>query len=87
MITDLLGTPSLEDLSHVTSPTAVRNLLSKPKPPALHKFYALSHNITHEAAHMLSQMLVFNPVSCSPLALKCAPGFILTFVTSNGAAA
>lgn len=61
MITDLLGTPSLEDLGHVTSPTAVRNLLSKPKPPALHKFYALSHNITHEAAHMLSQMLVFNP--------------------------
>lgn len=63
MITDLLGTPSLEDVCHITSPSAVKNLLSQSKPAALAKLYQLAPNTSHGAVHLLSQMLIFNPVS------------------------
>ncbi|XP_064392258.1 serine/threonine-protein kinase NLK2-like [Halichondria panicea] len=69
MITDLLGTPSLDDVKHITSRKSIRNLLSRHKPPASQQLYALSPNgtISHEAVHLLSQLLIFNPekrISC-----------------------
>ncbi len=65
MITDLLGTPSLDDVKHITSRKSIRNLLSRHKPAASQQLYALSPNgtISHEAVHLLSQLLIFNPVS------------------------
>lgn len=63
MITDLLGTPSLEDVRHITSHVSIRHLLSNKKLPSLHRLYTLSPVISHGAVHLLSQMLVFNPVS------------------------
>lgn len=63
MITDLLGTPSLEDVHHITSNVSIRNLLSNKKLPSLHRLYTLSPVVSHGAVHLLSQMLVFNPVS------------------------
>lgn len=68
MITDLLGSPSLDDLRHVTSATSVKQLLSSCKSPQLHKLYGLSDMATHCAVHLLTQILVFNPrkrLSCS----------------------
>ena len=62
MVTDLLGSPSLDDVKHITSHTAVKSLLTQQKPPALHKLYSLAPTITHGAVHLLSQMLIFNPV-------------------------
>ena len=62
MITDILGAPSLEDVAHVTSHHAVKSLLSQSKPRALGKLYSLSPTVSHGAVHLLSQMLVFNPV-------------------------
>ena len=69
MITDLLGSPPLEDLGHITSKTSIQSLLSQSKPPSLNKLYALSPSISHEAVHLLSEILVFNPVSLSDLAI------------------
>ena len=66
MITDLLGAPSLEDVHHITSHTAIKSLLSKHKPPALQTLYTLAPSTSHGAVHLLSQMLVFNPVSTLP---------------------
>ena len=63
MITDLLGTPTIEDVYHITSPSAVKSLLSQSKPEALAKLYQLAPNTSHGAVHLLSQMLIFNPVS------------------------
>lgn len=63
MITDLLGAPSLDDVYHITSPSAVKSLLSQSKPAALAKLYQLAPNTSHGAVHLLSQMLIFNPVS------------------------
>ena len=65
MITDLLGSPLSEDLTHITSKKSAKNLLSQGKPPSLNKLYALSPTISHEAVHLLSEILVFNPVSLS----------------------
>lgn len=63
MITDLLGAPAVEDVYHITSPSAVKSLLSQSKPVALTKLYQLSPNTSHGAVHLLSEMLIFNPVS------------------------
>ena len=63
MITDLLGTPSLDNMKHITSRTAIKNLLAQQKPPAPEKLYSLSTDVSHGAVHLLLQMLVFNPVS------------------------
>lgn len=61
MITDLLGTPSWEDVHHITSHISIRNLLSNKKSPSLCRLYTLSPATSHAAVHLLSQMLVFNP--------------------------
>lgn len=63
MITDLLGTPTKEDVDHITSPSAVKSLRSQTKPEALSKLYQLAPSTSHGAVHLLSQMLIFNPVS------------------------
>lgn len=63
MITDLLGTPSVEDVCHITSPSAVKKFLLTCKPQALSKLYQLAPSTSHGAVHLLSQMLIFNPVS------------------------
>ncbi len=65
MITDLLGTPSLDDIKHVTSRKSIKSLLSQRKPAAQHRLYELSPNstVSHGAVHLLSQLLVFKPVS------------------------
>jgi len=60
-ITEVLGTPSVEDM-----PTACQGardyIRSRPhKPPALNQFYSLSDQATHEAVHLLCRMLVLNP--------------------------
>ncbi|KAH9503933.1 hypothetical protein Btru_064190, partial [Bulinus truncatus] len=60
-ITEVLGTPSFEDM-----PTACQGardyIRSRPhKPAALNQFYSLSEQATHEAVHLLCRMLVLNP--------------------------
>ncbi|KAI8749078.1 serine/threonine-protein kinase NLK isoform X1, partial [Biomphalaria glabrata] len=60
-ITEVLGTPSFEDM-----PTACQGardyIRSRPhKPAALNQFYTLSEQATHEAVHLLCRMLVLNP--------------------------
>jgi len=68
LITDLLGTPSLEDMKHGCE-GARAHLQRRPyKPPTLAALYTLSSQATHEAVHLLCQMLVFNPdkrISCT----------------------
>lgn len=63
MITDLIGSPSVEDIAFVTSSNVVTVILKTPKPPALQRLYSLSPLATHVIVHLLSQMLIFNPVS------------------------
>ncbi len=63
MVTDLIGSPSDSDVAFVTSSDTVKSILKKPKPPALHKLYSLSPLASHGIVHLLSQMLIFNPVS------------------------
>lgn len=61
LITDLLGTPPVEDMSSACE-AARKHMLRRPaKPPSLAALYTLSSQATHEAVHLLSQMLVFNP--------------------------
>jgi serine/threonine protein kinase len=62
MITDLLGSPAPEDLTHLNSCDAIKRMLSKQKPSALHNLYKLSPLSTHGLVHLLTQLLVFNPV-------------------------
>ena len=61
MITDLLGTPSKEDTLTIISKPALNHLFSHTKPCNVTSLYNLSCNATHEAVHLLSQMLKFNP--------------------------
>jgi nemo like kinase len=68
MITDLLGSPAPEDLTHLNSCDAIKRMLSKQKPSALHNLYKLSPLSTHGLVHLLTQLLVFNPgkrISCA----------------------
>jgi nemo like kinase len=61
LITDLLGTPNVEDMSSACE-AARKHMIRRPaKPPSLAALYTLSSQATHEAVHLLSQMLVFNP--------------------------
>ncbi|XP_023230246.1 serine/threonine-protein kinase NLK-like [Centruroides sculpturatus] len=68
LITDLLGTPSLEDMK-LACEGARAHMTHRPhKPPSLAALYTLSSQATHEAVHLLCQMLVFNPdkrISCT----------------------
>ncbi|KAL1132522.1 hypothetical protein AAG570_010477, partial [Ranatra chinensis] len=61
LITDLLGTPSLEDMRHACEGARSHMLRHRGKPPALSALYTLSSQATHEAVHLLCQMLVFDP--------------------------
>uniref|UniRef100_A0A0A9X4S4 Mitogen-activated protein kinase n=2 Tax=Lygus hesperus TaxID=30085 RepID=A0A0A9X4S4_LYGHE len=61
LITDLLGTPSLEDMRHACDGAKSHMLRKMTKPPALSALYTLSALATHEAVHLLCQMLVFDP--------------------------
>nr|CAG4643908.1 EOG090X04Z1 [Lepidurus arcticus] len=61
LITDLLGTPAPEDMSSACE-AARKHMLRRPhKPPSLTALYTLSGQATHEAVHLLSEMLAFNP--------------------------
>jgi len=61
LITDLLGTPSLSDMKFACE-AAKRHVLSRgSKPPSLSALYTLSPSVTHEAVHLLCQMLTLDP--------------------------
>nr|CAH65680.1 nemo-like protein [Nilaparvata lugens] len=61
LITDLLGTPSLDDMRHACEGARTHMLRQRVKPPSLTALYTLSSQATHEAVHLLCQMLVFDP--------------------------
>jgi nemo like kinase len=63
LITELLGTPSMEDMRHACDGARTHMLRRVPKQPSLSALYTLSSHATHEAVHLLCQMLVFDPVS------------------------
>jgi nemo like kinase len=59
----LLGTPHQDDIrASGASEGAYRYILSQPyKPSQIHTLHTLSSNTSHEAVHLLCQMLQFNP--------------------------
>lgn len=61
LITELLGTPSLEDMRHACEGARAHMLRRPAKLPSLSALYTLSPEATHEAVHLLCQMLVFDP--------------------------
>nr|CAD7431363.1 unnamed protein product [Timema monikensis] len=61
LITELLGTPSLEDMRYACDGARTHMLRRAPKPSSLTALYTLSSQATHEAVHLLCQMLVFDP--------------------------
>ncbi|XP_056636049.1 serine/threonine-protein kinase NLK isoform X1 [Diorhabda carinulata] len=61
LITELLGTPSLEDMKYACEGAKSHMLRRAPKPPSLSALYTLSSQATHEVVHLLCQMLVFDP--------------------------
>ena len=64
LIVDMLGTPAIEDMDHLFSPRAKTRLLSVTRPNRMQeRLYQLSPNASHGIVHLLSRMLVFNPVS------------------------
>lgn len=69
LITELLGTPTLEDMRFACEGARSHMLRRAPKPPSLTALYTLSSQATHEAVHLLCQMLVFDPVSFLPALL------------------
>ena len=61
LITDLLGTPSLSDMKYACE-AAKRHMLSRGcKPPTVTALYTLGASATHEAIHLLCQMLTLDP--------------------------
>uniref|UniRef100_A0A6G1SCB4 Mitogen-activated protein kinase n=1 Tax=Aceria tosichella TaxID=561515 RepID=A0A6G1SCB4_9ACAR len=61
LIIDLLGTPTNDDMRYACHGAKQHIRKSPYKPPALAALYILSSQATHEAVHLLCQMLVFNP--------------------------
>ncbi|XP_046325747.1 serine/threonine-protein kinase NLK-like isoform X2 [Haliotis cracherodii] len=61
LITDLLGTPNLEDMRTACEGAKAHILRQPHKQPSLAALYTLSGQATHEAVHLLCRMLVFNP--------------------------
>ncbi|KAK2165898.1 hypothetical protein LSH36_44g02088 [Paralvinella palmiformis] len=61
LITDLLGTPSHEDMKSACEPARKHILRKGHKPPTMAALYTLSSQATHEAVHLLCRMLVFDP--------------------------
>ena len=65
-ITDLLGTPTPEEL-HCACPEARMHILKQKKKDQLSRLNQLSSFSTHEAVHLLCRFLVFDPkgrISC-----------------------
>ena len=56
LITELLGTPSLEDMRYACAGARAHMLRRAPRPPALAALYTLSVQATHEAVHLLAQV-------------------------------
>jgi len=61
LITELLGTPSREDMKTACEGAKNHLLRQAHKPPSMAALYTLSNQATHEAVHLLCRMLVFNP--------------------------
>jgi nemo like kinase len=61
LITDLLGTPEPEDTRYACEGARIHIQRRPYKSPSLASLYNLSPQATHEAVHLLCQMLVFNP--------------------------
>lgn len=61
IITDLLGTPSLSELHGACEGARTHMTRQRAKPPSLTSLYTLSSHATHEAVHLLCQILVFDP--------------------------
>ncbi|XP_061683597.1 serine/threonine-protein kinase NLK isoform X13 [Syngnathoides biaculeatus] len=61
LITDLLGTPSMEAMRTACEGARAHILRGPNKQPSLPVFYTLSSQVTHEAVHLLCRMLVFDP--------------------------
>lgn len=53
----------MEDMRHACDGARTHMLRRVPKQPSLSALYTLSSHATHEAVHLLCQMLVFDPVS------------------------
>lgn len=62
LITELLGTPSIEDMRHACGGARSHMLRRAPKLPSFSALYTLGSHATHDAVHFLCQMLVFDPV-------------------------
>lgn len=61
LIIDLLGSPTISDMKFACE-AAKRHVLSRgQKPPSLSALYTLSPSVTHEAVHLLCQMLTLDP--------------------------
>lgn len=69
LITELLGTPSMEDMRHACDGARSHMLRRVPKQPSLSALYTLSSHATHEAVHLLCQMLVFDPVGFTSMTI------------------
>ena len=90
LITDLLGTPTMEDMAHACPAARSHMLIRRMKKPSMSLLYSLSSLMTHEAVHLISQMLVFNPVSVYTqlelshcmVSLPCLPPYIFVFFFS-----
>lgn len=63
LITDLLGTPSTDDMKYACDAAKIHVLRQPYKPSSTNSLYSLSTYTNNEAQHLLSQMLTFNPVS------------------------
>ncbi|KAJ8679951.1 hypothetical protein QAD02_015738 [Eretmocerus hayati] len=61
LITELLGTPDIDDMKYACESAKSHMLRRAPKPPSLTALYTLSNQASHEAVHLLCQMLIFNP--------------------------
>lgn len=60
----------MEDMRHACDGARTHMLRRVPKPPSLSALYTLSSHATHEAVHLLCQMLVFDPVSLDKLKIN-----------------
>nr|XP_032823522.1 serine/threonine-protein kinase NLK [Petromyzon marinus] len=61
LITDLLGTPSMEAIRTACEGARAHVLRGPHKQSSLAALYSLSNQATHEAVHLLCRMLVFDP--------------------------
>ncbi|XP_023121935.1 serine/threonine-protein kinase NLK [Amphiprion ocellaris] len=61
LITDLLGTPTMEAMRTACEGARAHILRGPHKQPSLPVLYTLSSQATHEAVHLLCRMLVFDP--------------------------